>query len=168
MFPAVFLSGEKIRPNFPAFNGRTIWPTSGRSMRCSLILIAVFVAVASFAAWGYEPAALTSDGRVVRAEKGKRAPWNVDRLQYPHWDYPYSARVHYRTGTGWFRLELRSNGSVATVRVMQTTGSGDLDRAAIDSFSRWRFRAGKWKWVDESIGFWMPTPDRGVLGQPSF
>ena len=137
-------------------------------MRCSLILVAAFVAVALSAAAAHEPSALTSDGRVVRAEKNKRAPWNVDRLEYPHGDYPYSARVHYRTGKGWFRLELRPNGSVATVRVMQTTGSADLDEAAIGSFSRWRFRPGKWQWVDEFMAFRMPTPDRGVLGQPSF
>jgi|ERR1700730_12437261 len=138
-------------------------------MRCYPILVAAFVAVALSAAWAYEPAALTSDGRVVRAnENDKRAPWNVDRLEYPRGDYPYSARVHHRTGKGWFRLELRSNGSVATVRVMQTTGSADLDEAAIGSFSRWRFRPGKWKWVDEYIAFRMYTPDRGMLGQPSY
>ena len=59
-------------------------------MRYTVILVAVFGAVALSAAWAYEPAALTSDGRVVRAnENDKRAPWNVDRLEYPRWDYPY-------------------------------------------------------------------------------
>ncbi len=137
-------------------------------MRCSPILVAAFVAVALSTAGAYEPAALTSDGRVVRAEKYKRAPWNFDLLEHPHWNYPYSAAVHHRTGKGWFRLELRSNGSVATVRVIQSTGSADLDEAAMGSLSRWRFRPQKWKWVDEYIQFWMPTSDRGVLGQPSY
>jgi TonB family protein len=139
-----------------------------RPMR-SLLLVAALVTVALPAAWAYEPAGLTNDGRLVRPNKNdRRIPWHVDLLEHPHGEYPYAARVHYRTGKGWFRLELRPNGSVATVRVMQTTGSADLDAAAIGSLSRWRFRPGKWKWVDEFIAFRMPTSDRGVLGQPSF
>jgi TonB family protein len=136
-------------------------------MRYTVILVAVFGAVASSATWAYEPAALTRDDRVIRAnENDKRWPWDVDRLRFERGDYPSLARIQHRGGKGWFRLELRSNGSVATVRVMQTTGHADLDEAAIVSFSRWRFRPGKWKWVEEFMEFRMHRPDRGIQGPP--
>jgi TonB family protein len=132
-------------------------------MRCTLFFVAALIAIALPMAWAYQPAALTSDGRVARAnETDKLVPWNVDRLRFERPDYPYLARVHHRGGKGWFRLELRSDGSVATVRVMQTTGGADLDEAAIEAFSRWRFKPGKWKWVDEYVEFRMYKPDRGI------
>jgi TonB family protein len=127
------------------------------------ILAAVSVAVAlTGAAWGYEPTGLTSDGRVVHANENKRAPWNPDRVKYERGDYPYLARLQLRKGKGWFRLELRRDGSVATVKVMQSTGSIDLDQSAIVAFLRWRFKPGKWKWLDEYMEFRMYKPDRGI------
>jgi TonB family protein len=135
-------------------------------MRCTLFFVAALIAIALPTAWAYEPMGLTSDGHIVHANQNKRAPWSSDRLKYERGDYPFVARLEHRKGKGWFRLELRADGSIATVRVVQTTGSADLDEAAIVAFSRWRYRPGKWKWVDEYMEFRMYKPDRGIQGPP--
>jgi TonB family protein len=112
--------------------------------RRALLLFAFFVAVEfPFAARAYEPTAVTADGRVMRTSERKPGPWHADVVKQEFGDYPYLARSRHREGVGWFRLQLRPDGSVADVSVMQSTGDDILDRSAIAALHRWRFKPGK-------------------------
>jgi protein TonB len=55
----------------------------------------------------------------------------------PH--YPRAARRRGAEGTTWLRVELAPTGRVLEVAVERSAGHGDLDRAAVDAVSTWRF-----------------------------
>jgi periplasmic protein TonB len=55
----------------------------------------------------------------------------------PH--VPTEARVKHLKGDGMFILNVRSDGTIARVGIVQSTGHAVLDNASIDAFSRWRF-----------------------------
>jgi protein TonB len=122
----------------------------------------MFIVLVPVVAFAYEPSAMSTDGRVLRTTEKPPGPWHADVVKSQWGDYPFEARSRHREGTGWFRLELRPDGSVATVKVMQSTGTPMLDQSAIAAFQRWRFKPGKWKWVDEPMWFSMHGP-RGNL-----
>src|ERR1700730_6264460 len=127
--------------------------------RRALFFFAFFVAVElSVAAEGYEPSAITIDGRVIRTSKQKPGLWQADLLKREWGDYPYVARSRHLEGIGWFRLQLRPDVSVAEVRVMQSTGHDILNQSAVAAFHRWRFKPGKWKSVDEPMFFSLQRP----------
>ncbi len=44
---------------------------------------------------------------------------------------------------GLFELRLRSDGTIATVAVLKSTGSNIVDREAAAAFAKWRFRPGR-------------------------
>jgi protein TonB len=73
-------------------------------------------------------------------------------------DYPFEARSRHWQGIGWFRLQLRLDGSVADVKVMESTGHSMLDQSAIAAFHHWQFKPGKWRAVDEPMFFKMQRP----------
>lgn len=54
--------------------------------------------------------------------------------------YPPQARARREEGTVQLRLQVRPDGSVGEVQVQASSGSMRLDRAAIDSVKRWKFR----------------------------
>jgi TonB family protein len=68
--------------------------------------------------------------------------------------YPSSERSANIGGTGRFRMIVNFNtGKVTEVVILKSTGSDILDREAIFSLRRWRFRPGKVRKVDLPITF---------------
>jgi TonB family protein len=62
-------------------------------------------------------------------------------LAAPTPPYPPEARRNHWTGIGWYAMIVDTEtGSVTSVRVLQSSGHLLLDRAAIDTFRRWRFK----------------------------
>ena len=73
----------------------------------------------------------------------------------PRPDYPLASRRLHHTGSGLYLLRVGSNGTVETVEVLKSTGHPDLDRAAIEAYSRWRFKPGLVKKVKIPMTFSM-------------
>ncbi len=74
----------------------------------------------------------------------------------PRPDYPYEARRGRITGSGVVALEIDSaTGKVTSCRMEQSTGSVNLDRAALDAFRQWRFKPGTVKKAKIPIMFTM-------------
>jgi protein TonB len=62
-------------------------------------------------------------------------------LYYPTPEYPLEARRQHMTGTGIFVLEVDApSGVVTRVRVVRSTGFPMLDKSAVTTLKRWRFR----------------------------
>jgi TonB family protein len=69
-------------------------------------------------------------------------PLKLEPVLYaPHFDYPVTARDQHLEGSGLFEIHINSDGSVASVKILRTTGSNILDTATITGFRKWRFRA---------------------------
>ena len=55
--------------------------------------------------------------------------------------YPISARLKHIEGSGIFTVNIdQKRGFVTSVTVKKSTGSKELDEAAIDALRRWKFR----------------------------
>jgi TonB family protein len=93
------------------------------------------------------------------------AVWNVPTLAStdvrstvvyaPQPDYPIGARRRGWEGTGLFRCNVRPDGAVSSVIVLQSTGYAILDQAGIAAFQRWRFKSGTVKAVKIPLRFSM-------------
>jgi len=67
-----------------------------------------------------------------------------DIVYYPTPEYPLEARREHMTGTGIFVLEVDApSGTVTRVKVVRSTGFPILDKSAVDTLKRWRFRPNK-------------------------
>ncbi len=73
----------------------------------------------------------------------------------PRPEYPLAARTRHWTGAGVFACNIRSNGTVASVDVLRSTGHQMLDQAAITALGQWRFQPGDMKLVKVPLSFWM-------------
>ena len=58
----------------------------------------------------------------------------------PRPEYPEAARNQRLEGSGLAEIHIRPEGSVESVNMLKSTGHRILDEAAIQGFSRWRFR----------------------------
>jgi len=68
-----------------------------------------------------------------------RDPRNlVSYSRYP--DYPSAARQAHMVGSGIYLLQLRPNGTVASVEVVRSTGHRELDQACVQAFHTWHFK----------------------------
>ena len=76
-------------------------------------------------------------------------------LYAPRPEYPLAARRRHWTGDGVFACNIRSDGTVASVEVLRSTGYQILDQAAIAAFRQWRFQPGDMKLVKIPINFWL-------------
>jgi hypothetical protein len=56
-------------------------------------------------------------------------------LYAPHPEYPLAARKRHWTGAGVFACKIRSNGTVASVDVLRSTGHPDVGSGSDYSFS---------------------------------
>jgi TonB family protein len=84
---------------------------------------------------------------VVRANDDSIAKQAKHRVLYaPRPEYPLAARKQHWTGAGVFACNIRSDGTVASVDVLRSTGHQMLDQAAI---------TGDMKVVKIPIDFWM-------------
>jgi TonB family protein len=57
----------------------------------------------------------------------------------PRPDYPDVARKQRLEGSGVAEIHINSDGTVASVNMLRSTGQKILDEAAMRGFSRWRF-----------------------------
>ena len=89
----------------------------------------------------------------LQAADATRAKRRV--LYAPRPEYPLAARKNHWTGAGVFACNLRSDGTVASVDVLRSTGYQILDQAAIAAFRQWRFQPGDMKLVKIPIDFWI-------------
>ena len=64
-------------------------------------------------------------------------------LAGPHPVYPIQARRQRISGSGLYQMIVDKTGKVTRVRVISSTGSEILDRAAVQALSKWRFKPGK-------------------------
>jgi TonB family protein len=68
-------------------------------------------------------------------------PLKLEPVYYaPRPQYPQSARKQHLEGTGIAEIRIKSDGSVASVKMLRSTGHKILDEAAIHGFLGWRFR----------------------------
>ncbi|PYJ19870.1 MAG: hypothetical protein DME92_11215 [Verrucomicrobia bacterium] len=70
-------------------------------------------------------------------------------------EYPMAARQRGWVGSGVFACNLRPDGTVSSVDVLQSTGHGILDQAGIWAFRQWRLRSGGSKVVKIPLRFTM-------------
>jgi protein TonB len=68
-------------------------------------------------------------------------------LYAPRPEYPLAARQRRWTGAGLFACNVRSDGTVASVDVVRSTGHEMLDQAAIAALRQWKF----WKFKPEGL-----------------
>ena len=73
----------------------------------------------------------------------------------PRPNYPLHARQYHWTGDGLFLCNIRSDGTVASVDVLRSTGHEMLDRAAIKALRQWRFHPGDMNAIKIPINFSM-------------
>jgi TonB family protein len=73
--------------------------------------------------------------------------------------YPYEGRRFDLKGSGQFICELRPDGSVARVRVAESTGHSVLDNAAIMALKQWRFKPGVFSKVRIPVNFTLEIAD---------
>ena len=76
----------------------------------------------------------------VRCQKAVKGSGRILLKVFPA--YPYAARDQHLEGLGLYRLNIRPDGTVASVTVLKSTGHRLLDEAAVDAFGQWRFRPG--------------------------
>ena len=76
-------------------------------------------------------------------------------LYAPRPEYPLAARQRHWTGAGVFACNIRSDGTVASVDVLRSTGHEMLDQAAITALRQWRFQPGDKNLVKVPLSFWM-------------
>lgn len=73
----------------------------------------------------------------------------------PHPTYPYEARRMKQTGSGKFVISFDDNGNATDVSTEQSTGSAILDQTSINTFHRWRCKAGVYHKVRVPITYTM-------------
>jgi protein TonB len=75
--------------------------------------------------------------------------------------YPESARRQGISGTTTLLFEVLENGRVGDIRVEQSGGHPDLDRAAAEAVKKWRFEPARRG--NQPVAVWLRMPVRFVL-----
>ena len=70
-------------------------------------------------------------------------------------EYPLGARQRHWTGKGLFLCNLRPDGTVSSVKILQSTGHEILDQAGTSALGRWRFQPGDMNAVKIPLRFTM-------------
>jgi TonB family protein len=88
----------------------------------------------------------------------------------PKPEYPYEARSMHQRGQGYYRFYVARDGSVAAVKVIESTGHELLDAACLNAFKQWRWKPGFRREIDMSVSFTMslvPGPySQGTYVEP--
>lgn len=113
-----------------------------RSMFCRMSRVLVAASLLSVA--------VTGNSQTTNAAHSKHYA-----IYAPRPNYPLHARQYHWTGEGLFGCNIRSDGTVASVDVLQSTGHEMLDQAAIKALRQWRFRPGDMNAIKIPINFSM-------------
>ena len=130
----------------------------------------LFVAVVIFASMAAD-AATTHSNYFYRVSPAN-APVAVDAVIHTvKLDYPIEAQKKRFIGKGLFAIHIRSNGTVESVEVVQSTGHSILDKSAIVGLRQWHFRPGTLKLVRTPVVYEighlrLPKPGYGDLKNP--
>lgn len=105
----------------------------------TLILVALLSIFAAGAEAADETIAVWADGHTsaVSDEELMR-----NAITAPAAGFPEEARKAKLTGSGVYELQVNKNGGITRVRVVKSSGSAVLDKAARDAFGKWRFKPG--------------------------
>ena len=87
------------------------------------------------------------------ASRAFDAQWKAIFFYTPSPDYPYEARRQRVTGSGLFRMYVNELGKVAALKVLKSTGNGELDAEGLKAFIRWRAKPGPRREVDMPLTF---------------
>jgi TonB family protein len=74
-------------------------------------------------------------------------------LSAPRPEYPLEARQKKLTGRAIVLVKVSSAGLITSASLRQSTGSAILDRAAIASLKRWRFRPGRAFYFEQPVTY---------------
>jgi TonB family protein len=101
----------------------------------------------------------------------KIPPWMLDCTKLVGYEYSNEDRFRHRQGRGLFRLTLDlKTGVVTQVAVQESTGFPSLDRSAINSLKRWRWKPGKWREIVMPVTYvltWDRSLPKGAIPIPS-
>lgn len=99
-------------------------------------------------------------------------PWALDIIAAVAPAYPFRERNLRHEGMAIVRLTLNiKTGRVVKATLLKSSGYRMLDDCAIAAFSRWVWRAGRWKEIDEGVMFRLSRnpyapPPRGSFRLP--
>src|SRR5437763_11281367 len=79
-------------------------------------------------------------------------------------EYPLSARQRHWTGAGVFLCNLRPDGTVSSVNILQSTGHEILDQAGTSALGRWRFQPSYMNAVKIPLRFTMSAVRHRMAG----
>jgi TonB family protein len=84
------------------------------------------------------------------------AEWRAIMAKFvftPRPDYPTALQYKERERTGYFRMHMDTQGKVASVTVLQSTGRRELDERAVLALRRWHAKPGAEWDLDMPITF---------------
>src|SRR6266487_1733607 len=82
-------------------------------------------------------------------------PIEKKAIYAPPPEYPLGARQRHWTGKGIFLCYLRPDGTVSSVKILQSTGHDMLDQGGTSALGRWRFQPGEMKAMKIPLTFTM-------------
>ena len=93
---------------------------------------------------------------LVSANSQASEPREKHRAIYaPPPEYPLGARQRHWTGVGLFLCNLRPDGTVSSVKILQSTGHDILDQAGTSALGQWKFQPGDMKAIKIPLKFTM-------------
>jgi len=87
--------------------------------------------------WGGDCCTTFECSREGDSQGSNATPAKHRVLYAPRPEYPLAARKRHWSGAGVFACNIRSNGTVASVDVLRSTGHQMLDQAAITALRQW-------------------------------
>jgi len=85
----------------------------------------------------------------------------------PRPEYPYEARRLQMSGSGVAEMRVDKTGQVSSARMQQTTGSAELDAAALSAVQRWQFTPGEEFVFRTPMVFEMTAPGEAPKTRPT-